>query len=154
MNETDHHVDRTGWTAGPWDGEPDRVEWRHAGVACLIVRSVSTGALCGYVGVPPAHPWHGLPFDVVEASTHGGLSYSEKCSPPICHVPAPGEPDDVWWLGFDCGHCWDVMPALTARYGKLLAELDGGRARYRDVAYVKAEVEQLADQVIAAAPGT
>lgn len=149
MNETDHHVDRTGWTAGPWDGEPDRVEWRHAGVACLIVRSVSTGALCGYVGVPPAHPWHGLPFDVVEASTHGGLSYSEKCSPPICHVPAPGEPDDVWWLGFDCGHAEDVSPGLLVDSPHMneIRKLMGGT--YKSVEYVRAEVNRLAEQLAA-----
>lgn len=34
-------------------------------------------------------------------AVHGGLTYSDRCHDDICHVPAPGEPDDVWWFGFD-----------------------------------------------------
>jgi hypothetical protein len=48
----------------------------------------------------------------------------------------------VWWLGFDCAHCFDYftmalpIPVRSAvRWGE-----------YRDVAYVEREVERLADQ--------
>src|SRR6266436_107280 len=53
-------IDRTGWTEGPWDQEPDRLEWKDAttGLTCLAVRN-RFGAWCGYVGVPPTHAWHG-----------------------------------------------------------------------------------------------
>lgn len=149
----DHKIDRTGWPAGPWDGEPDREEWRHRGMPCLIVRN-GLGALCGYVGVPPGHPWHGKGYDDVDAHAHGGLTFSGPCHPdsPICHVPQAGEPDDVWWQGFDCCHLGDRTPEME----KMLAlpnwpQHRGFHETYRDVGYVRACVEQLADQAVAAA---
>jgi hypothetical protein len=146
-------IDRTGWPAGPWDTEPDRLEWRMSeppGYPCLIVRSEATGVLCGYVGLPPGHPAHGQGLDEVDVSVHGGLTYADKCSGRICHVPAPGEPEDVWWLGFDTGHAFDYMPAVAAGLASAGAapRLPGpGGDHYRDVAYVRAEVEQLAAQL-------
>ena len=137
----DHTVDRTGWPPGPWDGEPDRIEWRHEGLPCLILRG-QFGALCGYVAVPPSHPCHGLGYDEVPAHAHGGLTYSDACAGRICHVPREGEPDDAWWLGFDCAHAGDVVPAFRIFLGD---------QEYRDVAYVRAEVESLAEQLTAAA---
>jgi hypothetical protein len=142
MRDRDHFVRRIGWTSGPWDDEPDRLEWRYRDLPCLIVRSDSTGALCGYVGVARSHPWHGQKYDVIEAAAHGGLTYADACAGDICHVPQPGESDDVWWVGFDCAHAWDICPI----YGALLAIPSYGT--YRDIAYVRAEVEQLADQAI------
>lgn len=115
----DYVVDRTGWPKGPWDDEPDRVEWRSHGYPALIVRSETSGSLCGYVGVQPGHPAHGKHRDEVDVTTHGGLTYSDACRGDICHVPAPGEPDDVWWLGFDTAHAGDYAPAIEASVGAL-----------------------------------
>lgn len=136
---TEHVVDRTGWPAGPWDDEPDRAEWRAKGtprVACLMVRN-AMGAWCGYVGVPPGHPWHGLGYDQIDAEAHGGLTYSDSCGGPICHVPRLGESDDVWWVGFDCIHYMDDAPGLRAMGSRLSGE-------YRTEEWVRAEVNQLA----------
>src|SRR5215510_304522 len=36
----------------------------------------------------------------------------------ICHTPSPGEPDNVWWLGFDCCHLGDLYPKTHGRYGE------------------------------------
>ncbi len=30
-------VDKTGWGDGPWNDEPDRVDFHHAGFACLLL---------------------------------------------------------------------------------------------------------------------
>lgn len=66
----------------------------------------------------------------------------------ICHVPAPGEPDDIWWFGFDCAHAGDRMPGMEAALRSI-----GGRSLphcgdvYRDLAYVKAECASLARQL-------
>ena len=139
-------VDRSRWPSGPWDQEPDRVEWRHAGFPCLIVRSRNTGALCGYVGLPPDHPHHGAPYDEVPVDVHGGLTYSDACRGGICHVPQAGEPADVWWLGFDCAHAWDTLPP-HARVG-----LHASITTYRDVAQVTVWVNELAEQLAAAKP--
>lgn len=127
--------------AGPWVDEPDRVEWRAHGHVCLIVRGPH-GSLCGYVGVTPGHPWHGKPLAEVEESVdaHGGLTYAAECQGNICHVPAPGEPEHLYWLGFDCGHAGDFVPVL-ARLGCAFHD-----DQYRTVEYVRAAVERLAVQ--------
>ena len=53
--KTASFVDKSAWDRGPWDDEPDRVEWRVPELpqlACLVVRG-PLGSWCGYVGVPP-----------------------------------------------------------------------------------------------------
>lgn len=120
----EYKIDKTDWPRGPWDDEPDRVEWRSKGtprLPCLIVRGGIPGSLCGYIGVPPGHPWHGKEYDAIEPDPdcHGGLTYSGKCAGAICHVPVQGESDDVWWLGFDCAHANDYRPATAGRAAKL-----------------------------------
>lgn len=143
---------REDWATGEWDGEPDLVEWRDArypDFALLVVRSHTSGGLCGYVGLPPSHPLHGKPYEDLELEVHGGLTYAGSCAGHICHVPAPGEPDDVWWLGFDCGHASDVSPGLDAFARKRLGapHFKFEYAHYRPLVYVMSEVEQLASQL-------
>lgn len=141
MSEATHVVDRSRWHQGPWDKEPDREEWRHLGLPCLIVRN-RMGGLCGYVGVPPGHPWHGKEMDDVDAEVHGGITYAAPCAEggAICHVPLPGEPESVWWVGFDCVHLDDYAPGEGRQM-----EMDG---TYKPLAYVRAEVESLAQQAL------
>lgn len=152
-------VDKSRWQRGPWDDEPDRLEWKTAaGLPGLMVRHPRLGHWCGYVAVPPGHPCHGrsegtdyekdangdedylkpLPNPVNELNAHGGITYAAACDGHVCHVPEPGEPDDVWWLGFDCAHSGDHSP-----YGTPFAH-----DTYRDVAYVRGEVEDLAAQLV------
>lgn len=168
----------TKWAAdmpvGPWTSEPDKVQWIDdaTGLDCLIVRG-PMGALCGYVGIAPDHPWHGKSYSSCLADdctneycyehspealvrVHGGLTYSDACSESvdpargICHVPAPGRPHDVWWFGFDCGHSYDLT-----LYDVVKAEQEQHRypwavdpkANYRSVEYVKAECADLARQL-------
>lgn len=151
-------MDKTKWGPGPWQDEPDKVQWmdEQTGLPCLIVRAPSTGALCGYVGVAHGHPAYLADYDSVEADVHGGLTFAGPCQKGVpiesgvCHVPALGEVDDVWWLGFDCAHAFDVMPAmnaLRATIWKDLPPLKEMRDVYRDIAYVKAEVAALAAQL-------
>jgi len=137
--EQERYVDKSAWPAGPWRDEPDRVEWRYRALPCLSVRSTVTGALCGYVGLPPGHPARRR-AEEESLSAHGGLTYSAPCDEggKICHAPLPGEPADAHWVGFDCGHAGDFMPRMPVHF-------DGDA--YRDLAYVRAEVESLADQV-------
>src|SRR5215471_8421807 len=139
------------WGDGLWQGEDDRYEWRSVhGLACLIVRGPG-GALCGYVGVPASHPWHGRSYQEIDVSVHGGLTYSSGCQGHICHTPLEGEAE-VWWLGFDCAHCFDLAPAMAA----LLRQIGRGddfldpTQTYKPVEYVRGEVERLAEQVRAA----
>ncbi len=146
---------REQWGEGPWQDEPDIAEWRAPGgkLPRLALRGPH-GSWCGYVGVPEGHPMHGKGWEDSEAlDVHGGITYGSECSGDICHQPREGEPEHVWWLGFDCSHAWDYSPGLHA----LLRSLPGGdRLRehetYRDLGYVIGEVEKLARQLEEMAP--
>jgi len=149
------NMDKAGWPEGPWMTEPDKEQWTDeaTGLPCLIKRNGS-GALCGYVGVTEGHPWFAQDYDYVEADVHGGLTYADFCQEgddghTICHIVDPGEPDRVWWLGFDCAHCGDYLPAHDAGHQRMMNAFFEGYSReetYRDRAYVKAECASLAAQ--------
>lgn len=154
------------WGSGPWQHEPDKMSWTDpdTDLPCLIVRNPG-GALCGYVGVEPGHPWHGIsygehigescgaewcyehtPEGIIDV--HGGITYSGPCAHSddeavgICHVPDPGRSDDVWWFGFDCAHYMDLCPGdITSRQIPIAGET------YRDVPYVQNEVRKMARQL-------
>lgn len=157
-----HVVDKSKWGPGPWQSEMDRYEWRYQGIPCLIVRGPS-GALCGYAAVTEGHPWHGkgysecvdkcgkewchhTPESII--NVHGGLTFADRCDEggSICHVPQAGEPDKVWWFGFDCAHCGDISPKYSEYGLEVLAGKFG--EVYRDVDYVRREVHKLADQLL------
>jgi hypothetical protein len=146
----------------PWEGEPDKVQWIDptTGYDCLILRN-PLGALCGYVGVPPTHPFHGVdygscPEDCDEkwcshrpdarVQVHGGITFNDFCDPAeegerICHVPAEGRPDKVWWFGFDCAHAFDLAP------GMIRFRIEEAMDTYRDITYAVGEIDGLALQL-------
>lgn len=69
----------------------------------------------------------------------------------ICHLPAPGRPAKVWWLGFDCAHsgdksdmAWSYIRDADPDWPKNTWR-DGDE--YRDRAYVEKEVTELARQL-------
>lgn len=147
---------------GPWRDEPDKVQWidEETDLDCLAKRG-PTGAWCGYVGVPPGHPWHGKDYDdLYDIQVHGGLTYANSCDEEIedgwgiCHIPEPGRPADVWWLGFDCAHYMDFCPRydqMPTGDGKTLGDVLKPMTVYRDLAYVVAQTILLATQVKAVA---
>lgn len=153
------------WGDGPWLSEPDKAQWidGETDLDCLIVRN-HFGNLCGYVGVPEGHPQFGEGYSSVDVEVHGGLTYADLCVPlevgdgeetTICHVPAEGRPDHVWWFGFDCGHAFDLSPGMEARLrsiGSLPQWFHGDDGSpfqdiYRDWDYVVGQVRFLASQL-------
>ncbi len=153
---------RVEWGDGPWQDEPDRLRWLTvAGYPGAIWRSPHTGSLCGYAAVPEGHPYHGKPWRDLELATdpHGGLTFSGRLEPL----------ETVWWLGFDCNHFRDLSPVLEAtlrdlrhprhwpRYAAqgrgVPPPFEGFGDIYRDVPYVRGEVEDLARELVAAASG-
>jgi hypothetical protein len=162
--------------AGPWDDEPDKIQWRdpETGLACLVNRGPS-GSLCGYVGVSQGHPLYGVDYsqhcpecvqkqeeteDYVYCehtpetllNVHGGITFASFCAEGeeedrICHIVEPGEDDKVWWLGFDTAHAGDVCPAHL----RLFEEIEHRTARdwdtYKTVDYMKVQVAVLAAQL-------
>lgn len=159
-------VNRSEWGPGAWDGEPDKVQWKDdaTGLACLANRNDHSGNWCGYVGVPPGHPLHGKGYDEVKIGedgypdVHGGLTFADECGKAdapcrgICHIPEPGEPEHLWWFGFDCHHGWDFAPGSAAFAKSHGWDDDDHNKRYRPLAYVKAECARLAAQFKAAFP--
>lgn len=125
------------------------------GIACSIWKH-DMGHLCGYIGLPPSHPWHGKEYDDIEADVHGGLTFAEsetECRRPLHPIdwekgpewelvekPTPYPHDTglgLWWIGFDCAHLRDLVPGLSVH------DL---RDTYKDEAYVRKEIEGLVRQ--------
>lgn len=162
MSERTYHtIDKSDWGPGAWQEEPDKIQWADetTGYPCLVVRQASSGHWCGYVGVTEGHPAFEKDYDDVHdlfpswskdghLSVHGGLTYSAHCAEgdettSVCHVPEPGEPDHVWWLGFDCMHLGDFSPGYYARNKFPWHDDD----EYRTLGYVRDEVTRLAGRL-------
>lgn len=158
-------TDKSDWEDGPWQDEPDKIQWTDeaTGLPCLAVRNEG-GAWCGYVGMTKGHPWYEAnPFEIdLPHGVHGGLNFATFCqdtgdeSQGICHIPGPGEPDHVYWLGFDCGHAWDKKPGNDALLRRVAPHLEEMRQElsvgilaetYRDLAYVQDQCRHLAHQI-------
>lgn len=155
MKKISYHTmkNKADWGDGPWVTEPDKMQWqdRATKLPCLIVRN-NGGALCGYVGVTEGHPAFGKEsVGDIELGVHGGITFSGFCQPHddehskgICHIPGKGEPDRVFWLGFDCSHLGDVSPRYERelRFPKFVED-----QFYKDFTYVRRQVAQLARQL-------
>ena len=134
---------------GPWTGEPNREEFKHAGLDCLLQRNW-VGNWCDYAAVKPGHKWYGKAYNddggtedytnspdgIIEV--HGGLTYSAACHGKICHKTE--EEDKVWWFGFDCGHAFDISPLMP------ITSMVGG-CQYRDIGYAREQTKRLAEQL-------
>jgi hypothetical protein len=132
-------VNRSDWSSGPWDDEPDKKQWEDTETKypCLIVRN-NLGNLCGYVGISKSHPMFEKDYDSIDVTCHGGLTYASKCYHNICHVVSENEDDNIWWLGFDCAHYNDLSPHL---------KMFNREGIYRDFNYVENECTNLAKQL-------
>lgn len=94
---------------GEWLDEPDEVTFEYKGIKCLVFRVVKReiycpteayfgGHLCGYILLPPEHPMCGKEcWDEFEC--HQGVTFHDGT-------------DEVWILGFDCGHLGDLIPTM------------------------------------------
>lgn len=170
-------LNKSSWGPGPWQEEPDKIQGvdEATGLPVLAVRN-HHGNWCGYAGVAEGHPAFGLDHDKVDhlvppdedgdrwIKVHGGLTYSDFCQEGehaeeigICHIPQEGQPERVWWVGFDCHHAGDLAPGMEARTRALFGEiaelapafLGAWRDVYRPLPYVLGELECLAAQLAA-----
>lgn len=160
QERTWNHIDKSTWPYGPWQQEPDKAQWsdEKSGLPCLAVRHPSSGHWCGYVGIVEGHPLFGVSYSSCPQNceeswcdhrpdsllgVHGGVTFSDYCQPEhketgVCHIPDEGEPDRVFWFGFDCAHSGDLSPA----YDRI------ERGQYRSLEYVKGQCASLAAQLV------
>ena len=139
-------IDRAGWGPGPWDAELDSALWLDpaTGLTCTAHRARTSGTWSGYVQLPDEHPWCAADANdlVPQVRVHGGVTF--------VGVPL-GQPIGGTWVGFDCAHFGDVMPALQARTQMGFAGMAAGPVeQYRDIAFVREQCAQLAAQIVAA----
>jgi hypothetical protein len=161
------------WGPGPWDDEPDELEWRDArtGLRCKLRRNSHMGILCGYVGVPPGHSLFGWDYhddiklkpefmqgsldevSVFSLFTYDKEAYENGTIPLDIALKVHGgltwteEEGGLWWFGFDCGHAFDLSPGLQALYREHNLDLPDNYETYRDVNYVKQQCTDLAFQL-------
>ena len=145
---TDEPIDKSQWPRGPWDDEPDLLEWQSATPPhywCQIARNPMWGTLNGYVAVPLGHPAHGWNTQrCCELEVHGEVTWA-----------GPGV-GDLWVIGFDCGHGFDLQPGIEGLFSRMtrlqLSPAMPWGSVYRDLPYVRSEVESLARQLAGLVP--
>ncbi len=108
------------------------------------VTSNRMGYRCGYVRVPPGHPWHGKHYDSVEPypEVHGGLTFAEADTD--C---GKGGDDNAWWVGFDGAHYMDAPdPSLPGSEAMLRYGCLSSYGTIKTTEYMAAECRRLAEQ--------
>ena len=83
----------------------------YKGYYCVCIFN-RMGFRCGYVGVNEYHSYYGKDYHFDgpnEIDCHWGLTYAGK---------AYFEDSNLWYFGFDCGHCTDIPDMdLALKYG-------------------------------------
>src|SRR5690606_34634818 len=103
-------IDKTHWGRGPWDSEPDYVEFEHCGFRCILKRFEHAGVWNGYVEVSDLHPWfHNIGTD--QAHVHGGVTWTGQVEGRTGQVEGIKQNQNCIFIGFDCAHGFDLMPA-------------------------------------------
>lgn len=105
-------------------------EGEHLGFQWAVLHN-GMGYRCGYIALPPEHPWHGKDYSGINAEVHGGLNYSQG-----------NKEDGSHWIGFDCAHAWDAQdPDLPSHHQ--CSFRDGAT---RSQSYVERECKSLCEQ--------
>lgn len=160
------HVNRIGWPPGPWDSEPDRVgPFVHEGLICFLRRH-RWGYWCGYVGVPPDHPFHGWDTDDFQSLPVTMLEDERE-------ITYTGTARNLWpsdeplligsyFIGFSCGDAYDLTPKSMAMLQRFVASLRAEEEPlthrrvdfpdprvellpYRTIEYARGQLERLAE---------
>lgn len=125
----------------------------YKGFPCVVL-FMPHGYRCGYVGLPKSNKYHGKHYNFIPVNCHGGLTYSNRT---LCHC----EEKDLWWIGFDCGHCFDGydIEHIEKYYSnnvEIMEQLKYMRKHFEemnkssvvcDLEYVKSECRKIVDQL-------
>ncbi len=173
--------DMTFYVRGEWEDEPDSEEFVHAELPCLVVRTDMghlcgyVGVPKGHPAYPPKtrdanetmrkglrdfrdeSKWAIEPrpdakeriidvsYEDLDVDVHGGLTFGDMGDDYM------GRRKGFKWLGFDCAHGFDFIPATNADVARINAKfpLSRNMEKYRNWEYVKREVIHLAEQLAA-----
>ena len=140
--------------AMPWTVEPDEYDFSWRGYKCMCMRNQNSQAWLGYVLLPHGHPLNETrqfnKFVMEDLDVHGGVTFYKR-------VPNM----DATLIGFDCNHFNDYAPGVgeTVLNGRDKDELiksyesdDPHTPKYRTLSYVRKELRNLVDQIIAFDP--
>lgn len=139
---------------------PDFTEWAQLGMPVPPVGSHLRASM-----LEPRWGCAHTPESIL--TVHGGITWGGPMS--FLAFPAPDAVGEFGWgFGFDTAHAWDVSPLIDATL-KLIymledptgarwaehqglftrdpVEMSGWRSTYKTLAYVRAEVERLAEQL-------
>jgi hypothetical protein len=124
----------------PWTVEPDEYDFSWRGYKCLCRRNQHSQTWLGYVLLPHGHAFNDSgtykKYVTEELDVHGGVTFYDR-------VPKM----DTTIIGFDCNHLGDYAPAAS------LTPIDDPRElKYRTLSYVRIELRNLVDQIIAFDP--
>lgn len=145
----EYAVNRSNWSRGEWDEEPDLLRWDTKGLPCALVRN-GLGAWCGYVGLAPDHPDHGKrPHELDEVvNVYCGVTYADDPTEGIraaCRLRKETALPSMFWVGFDCAHGGtDLFPCEP---NFITRGLESAMVHYKTIAWAKTETERLAYQL-------
>lgn len=162
------HYARDKWPLGPWHEETfDKVVWVDpaTGLDCMANRG-PMGNWCGYVGVPPSHPWHNIPYngcinrhppETMEAKEAKALDWLKKAQetfdadPSDTHKSAleiaklsakPWLEDDrtSFWCNHETWTCTGWGEEATCKTPEAIIDVHGGLTYSRDCSGVLCHV--------------
>lgn len=120
------------WPAGPWKREPNLRTGRHMGLVWCVMRHSGAGHLCGYVGMPKAHPGANSVDGFRQLKAHDFINYD-----------CDSDCNDLWWIGFSCSGPTDLVPELLALGNAAIME---GK-EYRNIVYAVDTCFSLIEQI-------
>lgn len=161
MNEREP-IDKKDWGDGPWQSEPDHLEFEYAGLPCVLMRNmVVTGSWCGYVGVPVSHRFYKRDYSgrvgyrllkpyrndrarrkrvpqnryFMRRAVYGSGQRPENIINVHGGITYSGRRVDnkpEWYFGFDCAHYMDLSPRMRATIISDFLQLDEYRKTFSD----------------------
>lgn len=130
--------------------------FEYKGFPCVIIMQ-ALGFRTGYVGIKKGNKFYGVPYDDIDIDCHGGLTYSNYCL-------VDQDDEDMWWIGFDTGHCYDAHDfeaalELFKDYPKVVEHLNFERqieiecgvidiGTIRSLEYCEQQCKHIVDQII------
>lgn len=94
----------------PTEWEPGEIESGIIGDFMYSIWMTHMGTLCGYIGVPPIHPWYQKGYDDFECEVHGGLTWACGERQNKTHTMVDIPPEDLAELP-------DYFPRQTFEFG-------------------------------------